>query len=204
MPKITEISPNLIFYGTVKGLISEREKLAKVIEETKPEIMAISISEEELEGLRQYVEKPYEIDLSDYETIYAMKLKEFGEVAIPPPSYLEAFARAQILEIPLIALDMDDEQYADIYTDKVSIFDLIKHSLRKKRLMKKKFKTTNPEDFAIAWDNEMTKIYGYNEIEKEREKYMVKKLKKASSKESKKMLVVMDIERMDGVISKIV
>ena len=79
---------------------------------------------------------------------------------------------------------------------------LIRHSLRKKRLYKKRFKASTPEEFSILWDKEITKISGFKELENEREKYMAKKIKENII--GKKILVVVDYERMEGIISYLI
>ncbi|HOO04260.1 MAG TPA: hypothetical protein PLJ11_06010, partial [Methanomassiliicoccales archaeon] len=72
----------------IKGLVSEGEKVRAAILETRPEAVGVSISREELEGLRSY--QGEEIGLSALEEAYRAGLEEFGEVQLPPPCYLEA------------------------------------------------------------------------------------------------------------------
>lgn len=70
--------------SVIKGLKSETEKVRKAFEETKPDVVAISLSREEVEGLKN-IPDDYEPELSRYEEIYAEGLSRFGEVAAPPP-----------------------------------------------------------------------------------------------------------------------
>ena len=88
----------------IKGLVSEGEKVRAAILETRPEAVGVSISREELEGLRSY--QGEEIGLSALEEAYKAGLEEFGEVQLPPPCYLEALRACEELGIPLIPLDM--------------------------------------------------------------------------------------------------
>lgn len=68
----------------IKGLKSETEKVKGAFDTVQPDKVAISLSQEEVEGLRN-IPDDYEPMLTRYEEIYAEGLSRFGEVAAPPP-----------------------------------------------------------------------------------------------------------------------
>ena len=58
---------------TVKGLVSDSERVINAIESISPDVIAISISKEELAGLKE-MEPTDEIELNDIEIVYAAML----------------------------------------------------------------------------------------------------------------------------------
>src|SRR5512145_658203 len=71
----------------IKGLVSEEKKVEEAFESVRPNVVGISISKEELEGLSQKEEYDY-IEPSFVEQVYKANLEAFGEVKIPPPCYV--------------------------------------------------------------------------------------------------------------------
>ncbi|MGC8610680.1 MAG: hypothetical protein ACP5LM_04945, partial [Thermoplasmata archaeon] len=138
----------IIFFGTVRGVAYEIEELDRIFSENKIEIILLGISPEELDGLKKYIEKPFDIDLTDYELIWGLKLKELTKVKLPVPSYYHALVYAMKNNIDVIAIDMNDEDYANAFTKNVSFFDLLRHSLRKNRILKRRFRSKTPEEFS--------------------------------------------------------
>ncbi|NPA75788.1 MAG: hypothetical protein GXO25_06890 [Euryarchaeota archaeon] len=192
----------LIFFGTVKGLVSEREKLRTVYEQSKPEVMLLGIAPEELEGLKRYLQEPFEIDPADYEVIYAKKLERFGEVGLPVPTYLEAHALSEKYGVEMIPLDMPDEIYSELYSRKLDFMKIMRYDMRKRKIWKMKFDVATPEEFVIEWDREINKIREFMDIEKEREKYMAQRIKEIlKDRKFSKALVIIELERMQGVIA---
>ncbi len=186
-----------LLLGVVKGLKSEYDAVLSALREFCPDTVCVGISPEEVEGLRRYLEKPFEYDVSDYEVIYARHLSRFGEVFLPPPAYVAAVRYAVDSDTKVEALDMDDEKYASAYVAAVSAWDLIRHSMRKRRLYRKKFRATTPEEVAILLDREIRRIRGYDLLEKTREKHMANHLLDV---EGKRVAAVVEIERFEGVV----
>jgi pheromone shutdown protein TraB len=134
------IDDKIFLLGTVQGLTSERKKIKKAFNSVKPDAVALPISEEELEGLKKMSDgEKQEILLSGYEEVYAKKLAAHGEVQVPPPALTEAFELSKENSIPVHAIDMNDKEYTDAFTKNVSTIQLILHSLKIKKLRKKKF-----------------------------------------------------------------
>ncbi len=202
--EITKGEKNIIIFGTVKGLASEREKLKKVFNDFSPQLMLLGISPEEFEGLKKYLKEPFEIEPDDYGLIYAKKLEKFGEVGLPVPTYLEAFAISKRTGVEMLPIDMPDEVYSELFIRKLDFFKIMRFNMRKRKVWKKEFPSSSPEDFVIAWDREVNKIREFREIEEEREKYMSTKIHETlKEREERKILVIVELERMKGVVKGI-
>lgn len=206
--KSIKINDNRIFiFGTIKGLKSEEEDIKKAYERVKPKAVAISISEEEMKGLGAIAKgEKHDFFLSNYEEVYARKLagyiNESDKVIVPPPSFLEAYKIGFEKELPIIAMDMNEEEYSKAYCENISSFELIRHSTRIKRLKKKRFKAKTPEEFVKEWDITISKIKGFKNLETKREEFMAQKLIELS-KDYNKILAVIDIQRVEGIFREI-
>lgn len=184
--------------SVIKGLKSETEKVRKAFEETKPDVVAISLSREEVEGLKN-IPDDYEPELSRYDEIYAEGLGRFGEVAAPPPCYVATMELAQHEGIPLIPVDMDEQSYTDLYCAVVPGTALFRHSTRIWLLKRRTFSDDSPEKFVLAWDKAVNNMEGFRLIERKRAQAMAKGIKKACAG-SKDLLAVIEFERATDVL----
>jgi hypothetical protein len=184
--------------SVIKGLKSETEKVRKAFEETKPDVVAISLSREEVEGLKN-IPDDYEPELSRYEEIYAEGLGRFGEVAAPPPCYVATLELARHEGIPLIPVDMDEQSYTDLYCAVVPGTALFRHSTRTWLLKRRTFSDDSPEKFVLAWDKAVNNMEGFRIIENKRAEAMAKGIKKACAG-SNGLLAVIELERVADVL----
>ena len=194
----------LLIFGTIRGLLSEREEVKKVVEDFSPDIILLGISPEQWEGLKKYVKKPFKIEPNDYEIIYALKLEKFGEVGLPVPTYLEILSISKKYNLDIVPIDMDDNSYSELFTKKIDIIKLIRFNMRKRKLYKMIFDASSPEEFVIQWDREVNSIKEYREIEDEREKFMYKKIMElAKDGYRKRIMVIVEFERYGGIVKRI-
>ena len=89
-------------FGGIKGLVRDGEILSDDLTKLKPEVVLITLSNEHILGLRDFLQRPYEIELSDYEIIYGVRLSMYGEVMTPPPVYIEALKYSDSTGIPIV------------------------------------------------------------------------------------------------------
>ena len=92
--------------STVKGLVSDSELVKNAVNAISPDVIAVSISKEELAGLKD-MEPTDEVELNDIELVYAAMLEEFGEVATPSPYLITALNTAVSQNIPILPIDMN-------------------------------------------------------------------------------------------------
>ena len=189
--------------GTIKGLKSEEEKVKKAYHFSKPRVIGLHISSEEMKGLKAVIKgKIKKTGLSHGEEIYASNLAVFGEVQIPPPSLVIAYRMARSRNVPLAPLDMNEEEYTRNFTEKVSTFHLVSQSFRLKRLRKRSFNCPDAESFALAWDSAINRSKGYRALETERERRMAENIYYLA-KEHARVLAVLEIERLPGIMKGI-
>ena len=182
----------------IKGLKSEAESVRKAFDETHPDSVAISLSKEEVEGLRNMPDD-YEPELSRYEEIYAEGLSKFGEVAVPPPCYVATMELADHLKIPLIPVDLDERTYTDLYCAAIPGTTLFRHSTRTWLLKRRRFSDEGPEEFVLAWDRAVNGSPGFRIIETKRAEAMAKGIKDACNG-SKSVLAIVELERAREVV----
>ncbi len=192
---------DVVLIGAIKGLVSEGKAVKKEIETFGGNVAAISISPEELRGLREYIrEGEFEISLYGYEEAYLENLGNFGAVKAPAPCYVEAVKTTEKIGIPLVPLDMDDESFADVYIENVSKREFIAHMFRERRMEKKAFRVEGVEDYVLKWDRYINRIKGLRAVEEAREEHMARKLSEISKKG--RVIAVIDFERLDGVVKR--
>lgn len=198
MEKLKVYGCTVHILSVIKGLKSETEKVRRAFEETKPDVVAISLSREEVEGLKNMPDD-YEPELSRYEEIYAEGLGRFGEVAAPPPCYVATLELAQHEGIPLIPVDMDEQSYTDLYCAVVPGTALFRHSTRTWLLKRRSFSDDSPEKFVLAWDKAVNNMEGFRLIEHKRAQAMAKGIKEAC-RNSHDILAVIELERASDVL----
>ncbi len=204
MEKVVEINlngKNYTLYGTIRGLVSEKVDMESMFKEKNFDLLMLGISKEDLEGLKKYLEEPFDVDLSDYEVMYGLKLKNYGEVKMPVPSFTSALRIAMEKNIPVEAIDIDEKEYSDLFVNEITTFQLLRHSMRKGKLWDKNFEAKNAEEFSVLWDREVNKIKGFKNIEEKREKYMAKRI--LDNNKGKYVLVVVDYPRLEGIVREI-
>ncbi len=193
----------LTIFPTVKGLESERRPAREAVARLRPEIVALPVSKEGLRGLRAlHTGKAPEFFLSHYEEVYALKLSRYGRVSVPPPSLSEAYAASVELEIPVRAIDLSEEEYADAFCESVSATNLLLHSVRWRWLKRRPFRAKTPEEFALAWDRAVNSLKGFRNLEARREEHMAASLRRLSEGH-RTILAVLELERMEGVLEKL-
>jgi hypothetical protein len=182
----------------IKGLVSETENVQNAFGYVHPDVVAISVSKEELDGLRNLPDD-YEPELSRYEELYVKGLSKFGEVAAPPPCYVAALELADHEGIPIVPVDLEEEAYTELYCAAVPGTTLFRHSTRTWLLKRRNFKANSAEEFVKAWDKTVNRLEGFETIEAKRAESIAKGILKASSR-SKSLLAVVEIERADEVL----
>ncbi len=183
--------------GVIKGLKSEVERVQSAFDVVEPDVVAISISKEELEGLRNMPED-FVPDLSRYEQIYADGLSRFGEVAAPPPCYVAALELADHRGIRLVPVDLDEQSYSDLYCAVVPGTTLFRHSTRTWLMKRRRFSDEGPEEFVRSWDRVVNNLEGFRAIEEKRATAMANGVL-ALADGSRSVLAVIELERADEV-----
>jgi hypothetical protein len=186
-------------YPAVRGLPSDGQAIAQAIDALKPDVVALSVSPEELDTLRTYRGGNLEPDRTEDE-VYVAGLSVWEEPILPPPCFTQAVEKAKAGRVRLEALDMDEEVYADAYTAHVSTMELILQGRLESRLLKKRFRVATPQEFALAWDAEINRTAGFAQLQREREKFIASRLRELADGLTR-VLAVVEVERVKGVLA---
>jgi hypothetical protein len=200
MREIEVNGSKVLVLPVIKGLVSEGDRVRAAILERRPEVVAVSIPKEELEGLRSYHGE--EIELSELEEVYRSGLENFGEVRLPPPCYLEALRTCEELGIPLIPIDMNEELFSDRYCELIGGLELVKESFFIHRLAKMKFNLESVESFVLDYDRKVNRGGGISALNAEREVHMSNSLRHLSGI-YRTVIALVELERFEGMLLKI-
>jgi hypothetical protein len=165
--------------------------------------------------VREALDEPFHADLvaadsaarsdqvfvSDTDMTYSRKLAAFGDVELPPPSFMEAVRLADRRKVSVEPIDLDDNEYTIVFCDHVSYWMLVRHS-RKVRGMRRRLRAQGPQELATEWDRRLRTIKGFDVLERERERKMAAGLV-GQLERHKKVLAVIDLPRVDGVLEEL-
>ena len=189
----------IIFLPVIHGLKEEGVRVEEAIKKFKPECIAIGISKEDIEAIKNYTNS---MEMPPQYEYYLFFLSNYGKVAVPPPDIKKAYELAMENKIEIAPIDVDDDEYADLLIKNVSIISLIRQGRKIKKLSKKSFKARNAREFVFEWDGYMTSIKSFKKIEEARERKMAENLNNLTKK-CKKILAIIPLERYEGVIKKL-
>lgn len=185
----------LKLFSGVKGLVSHGDELKAYLRENTPDTLLISISQGEIDGLREFVRAPFEMNLSDYEIIYGVRLRKYGEVMTPPPIYTEAVIYSMDSGKPATGIDLDQAEFDAMYTSYMKPRHLVRHSIRKKRILNHDFRDRNEYEFAEKWIRRINAVKGLDRIDRERVTHMGDRITDfAGNNYVENHLIVMDHE----------
>jgi hypothetical protein len=183
----------------VKGLLSETEKVREAFDSVRPGKVAVSLSKEEVEGLR-HIPDDYEPELSRYDEIFVEGLKRYGEVAAPPPCYVAIVELADHFGVTLIPIDLDEDSYSELYCAAVTGPQLFRHSTRTWLLKRRRFEEDTAEEYVLRWDRAVNNMQGMRLIEEKRSEAMANGLKDIV-KDGNSVLAVIELERAGDVVT---
>ena len=184
----------------IKGLVSEKEKVIEALSKKYYETAGVSWGIEEIEAVRKREEITGDNETNDIDIIYLYKLKEFGDVDMPDPAFtfvVDEFSKKGVSVIPL---DMADQEFAEAYCNEVSTLDFLRENKIVKKMMKKEFTASSPEEFMMEWDSLINEVKGYRKMNKVKERFVAQQIMDIA-KYRKNALVLVEYERCDGILS---
>lgn len=181
----------------IKGLKSETDRVRLAFEHVRPDKVAVSLSKEEVDGLRN-IPDDFEPELSRYDEIYAAGLERYGEVAAPPPCYVATVELADHLGIPLVPVDLDEDAFSELYCAAVTGPALFRHSTRTWVLKRRRFEAETAEEYVLKWDRAVNNMEGMRLIELKRAEAIAKGISDLASSDTA-LLAVVELERAGQV-----
>ena len=197
MPSVEVNGSTIHVLGVVKGLVAESKKVEEAISTLGPEAVGLSVSKEELAALK--VKEDYsKYEMSTLEEVYSVYVESFGPVALPTPAYVRAMELCEERGIPILPLDMNDEEYTEAYCQRIGAMEIARESFFTRSIARKKFDISSPQAFALDWDRRINRAKGFRELEIDRERCMASSLLNLARKHSR-VLAIVEFERSEGV-----
>ena len=189
--------------STVKGLVSEAAVVEEEIESFEPDLVALSIGPEEIEGTRKWDGEPY--DMSGWDEVYGLSLRKLvGDdgVKLPPPSFSMAIKISDLKNIDVIGIDMDEISFTEAYTKNISTWQLFKRSRLEKSMTKSGIEGQTPEEIALNMESSIRGLSGFANLERERVKTMAENVRLQSERQ-KKILAIIEISNVSDFVEEL-
>lgn len=180
----------------VKALKSFGDTVEEAIAEDNFDKILLSITDEEVDGLREFLKHPIEVEMDDVEIIYEYHMRGFGTTSIPPEAFIRAINMADRKNIELSGIDIPSGTYEDLFVKNVKLSDILFLGFKKKRLLKRRWNRKSPELFSVQWDRYISKG-GYLKLEKARSEYMASAVSKEKGHNT---LVIVEVERFSELV----
>jgi hypothetical protein len=193
--------PEVLLVGTVRGYAPEVPDVLAALEAFGPRAIGVGLSEEELNGLVEYfasADAEEVVPLTQVERQEVAGLTRYGEVRVPNPAYIAILEWAQSREIPVVPLDASDMGAADMFTRHIGYVELVRRTLRERRLGHSPPPAAGPDEYAIRWDRTLSAGRGSRAFLAERDTYLTAAaLELAGTHE--RVGIVVDRERFEFV-----
>jgi hypothetical protein len=190
---------DLRLIGVVRGLVEEGPKAVKATQAFAPSAVGLGVSAAELEAIgANFVGTPSEplVPLGPTEIAEARSLVRFGEVGVPNPAFLELLAWGKAKGIPVEGIDPDDDVQAEQFVAHIGYFELVRRTLRERRVGRRPPKAADADAFAVAWDKETRPGGGSERYAMARERSLLEALT-TLREDHPRAVVVVDRERLE-------
>ena len=186
----------------IKGLVSEKDKVIQALDSKTYDATAVALGAEDITAISKRDEIEGEFESSDLDTVYSGLLTQFGNIDMPDPAFTTLIDICKDRDIPVIPLDMTDEEYTQLYCETVSTVEFLREKRLIKKALKNKFDTSSPESFVTEWDALVNHLSGYAKMSKYREEYMGGQIKDIANYR-KNVLLLIEYERVNGVMESV-
>jgi hypothetical protein len=191
--------------GAVRGLVAEGDRVRDRLDRIRPTAVGIAISPDELTGLREYFVGPDTepvVPLAPTEAGEVRGLARYGEVGVPNPAAVEAIRWSDAAGATVEALDPSDDDYSEWFADSISYLELVRRTLRERKVVKRPPTPPTADEFATTWSGTINKGRGSRRLTARRDEAVVDGLGRLRARYATVLLLV-DRERFDGVIERL-
>ena len=140
--------------------------------------------------------------MSGWDEIYGLSLRKLlgdNSIRLPPPSFTNAIKIADLKNIPILGLDMDEETYTDEYTKNISTWQLFKRGRLEKSMVKSGIDGDTPEEIAMNMENAIRQLSGFNNLENSRVNCMVSNFRE--NLDNERILAIIEISNVELLIN---
>jgi hypothetical protein len=201
--RMTVAGTEMTLVGTIAGYVPDAERVAAALR-GGPDLIALGIPPEDLEGLRVLREEKPELPELDPQTERLFELlKPWGECRVPSPDLEEAYQAAMAANTPLAALDLDDEAHSELYIRTVGFRQAVRSGKLLRKALKADFsKHKDPYELAVAWEAFQTNLKPLRAVEAAREDHMARRLIEVSLGK-RRVVAILPIARLAGVTARL-
>ncbi len=196
-------APPVLLIGAVRGLYRESDAAIAELDRANPDHLGLALSPEEYEGIGTYfsdAEAETTVHLIENEKSEIRALTRWGEVRVPNPTAVRAIEWARLRSVPVHPLDPPEDGAAEMFTSSIGYVELVRRTLRERKLARTPPTATTPDDFALAWDRRLSVGSGSRELTLNRDSYLVAGARGVLEK-SRNLAVIVDRERFEQVRS---
>ncbi len=196
---------DVLLLASVRGLSSEARALGPALDSFAPEAVGLGISPEELRALVEYFVLPDAeplVPLTATEVNEVRGLLRFGEVQVPNPSNVESLRWGRARQVPVAPLDPSEEQSAELFSEHIGYVELVRRTVRERRIGRHPPTPASPDAFALLWDGTVGKGKGSRRLAAARDEHLAREVARLTQGRSR-VAVVVDRERFDGVRSQL-
>ncbi len=194
---------DILLVASVRGLLSEALDIGPALDAFAPEVVGLGVSPEELQALVEYFVLPDAeplVPLTTNEVNEVRGLSRFGEVQVPNPSNVETLRWGRARQIPVAPLDPSEEQSAELFSEHIGYVELVRRTVRERRLSRSPPTPSSADVFAVQWDRTVGKGRGSRRLAEARDAHLAREVARLT-KGRGRVAVVVERERFDGVRS---
>ncbi len=194
-------SPSILLLAPVRGLTSEVVAVLAALDAFAPARVGLGLSGDELRSLHDYFvasDADPVVPLTANETSEVRGLVRFGEVRVPNPSFVEVLRWGRSRGVPVEPLDPDDEHTASLFAEHIGYFELVRRTVRERRVARRPPTPSTADEFALEWDSEIASGRGSRGFAGARDQYLVDRLPSLAA-DRPPLAVVVDRERFDSI-----
>ncbi len=195
----------LLLLGSVRGLATEASAVTASLDSFAPESLGVSTSPEELRGFNDYFlgapTEPF-VPLTSTEVSEVRGLCRFGEVRVPNPSVLAALEWGRVRALPVAALDPGEEEAATLFTEHIGYLELVRRTVRERKLGREPPRPSSADAFALAWDRSANPGRGSRRLAQAREALVARAVERLAQGRGR-VAALVDRERFDGIVERL-
>lgn len=184
----------------VNGIMSECDRVREAY--GGYEAYAASMGIEGIQAIRARLSLEGDAEVSELDLVYARRMMALTgeEVQMPSPAMCTLVDLVTADGGNVIALDMNDEEFTEMYCETVPAFDFVKEHRLAKKGLRKRFSSETPERFALEWDAYVNTVKSYRQVSLNRERHMADEIRDIA-RYRRSLLAVIEVERAEGVAS---
>lgn len=182
----------------VNGIVPEADRVREAF--GGYEAYGATMGIEGIQAIKARAQLDDEFEVSELDLAYAHRMEEITgmQVEMPSPAMCALVDLCSDEGMNVIPLDMNDSEFTEMYCDTVKTWDFVKEHRLAKKGMKRRFRSTTPEEFAFEWDEYVNGVKGYRDVSRNREAHIAAQIREVA-KYRGSLLVVAEIERADGI-----